>query len=129
MTSQLTYLATILVFAGSAIVLEWYFGYRQLERYIKVIGAVLLISLLATAVGDNVAIRWKTWVYHPEGFSAIYILGVPLETYLFALFCSVAVSSAALGWSEFEEQGESLIKRTFNLVVRKLKAGFRRLPL
>lgn len=121
MSEKLTYLITLLVFAVSAVSIEWFVGYRKLKKYLKLIGVVVLICLLGGVVADNVAIDWRIWVYHPERFSAVYILGIPLETYLFIFFVAIAVSTAALTWSDFEDQGRPLVKGTFDEVAEKVK--------
>jgi len=114
-------LITLLIFAVSAVTIEWTIGYGKLKKYIRLISGATFILWLGGLIGDNVALKWGCWVYNPERFLGIYIFGIPLETHFFALFVSIAITTATLAWSDFEEQGRPLIKGTFDEVVEKLK--------
>ena len=118
---QFSYLMTVIVFAFGAVLIEWSLGFEKLKKYWKLIGVVIIISLLATFIAEPVALRWENWIYNTEQTFNIFIFGAALETYFFAGFVSIAIASATLGWSNYEEEKRPLIKSTLQEISKKLK--------
>lgn len=52
--------------------------------------------------------------------SAVYILGMPLETHVFTLFVSITISTATLAWSDLEERGRPFIKGTLEEIIGRI---------
>lgn len=56
----------------------------------KRLGVVLLFSIVATIIWDTIAIRLGIWGF-PHEATSVWILGIPLEEYLFGMWLCVAV--------------------------------------
>jgi lycopene cyclase domain-containing protein len=124
-----TYFVTTLIFSGIAILLEWTFGFRTLKRYVKVISAVAITVAIFALIGDPVALRLRAWAYNPERTFGTFLNGSAFETVIYAIPVSVAVASATLVWSDWEDNGLPLITTTFSKSYRKLRgllASFRK---
>lgn len=116
-----TYLVTTLIFTGIAIVIEWTFSFRRLKRYVKVISAVVVIGIIFALVGEPVALRLRVWAYNPEHTFDTFLLGSAIESVIYAILVSVAVASATLVWSDWEDSRLPLIKTTFSKSYNKLR--------
>jgi len=116
---KLSYLVTTIIFAVGAVCIEWVLGYRRLKKYTRLIGVVVLIGLASTVITESIAIQWRAWLYNPERSFNVYIGGAALETYIFAIFVAIAISSATLAWSRYEEQGLPLVETTFIKLIEK----------
>ena len=114
---QFSYLATVIIFAFGAVLIEWSLGFRTLKRYWKLIGIIVIIGLIGTAIAERIALKSESWVYNPQKMFNTFIFGAAFETYIFAIFVAIAIASATLVWSEYEEKNRPLIKTTF----RKIK--------
>ena len=119
-----SYLITILIFAGLAVLIEWTLGFRKLKKYTKIIGVIAVIGVSSTLIAESVALSWRTWFYSRGMTFGIYIFGAALETLIYAIFVAVAISSATLAWSDFEEDKKPLIKTTFEEIKAKFKEWF-----
>lgn len=93
---------------------------KKLKKYTKIIYATVFIGLIFTLVAESVALNWRIWYYSQDKTFGIY-LGAALETFIYAIFVTIAVSSATLIWSDVEEDNKSLIKTTIYEVKDKLK--------
>lgn len=107
-----SYLVTTIIFAVGAVLIEWILGFGILLRYKKLIGVTVLVGFLATLIGEPWALRWRIWTYNPERTFNIRVFGAELETYFYAAFVAIAVASATVAWSRYEEKGMPLIKTT-----------------
>lgn len=104
-----SYLISIMIFAGLAVLLEWIFGYHRLKKAKKTIGLVVLIFLAFTPVGEFFALRMKIWQYNPLTTFYTTFIGAELETYVFALFTGLAISSAVIAWTNYEDEKKNII--------------------
>ena len=119
-----SYLITILIFAGAAVLIEWTLGFKKLKKYAKIIGVVVILGLIGTLIAESVALDWRTWFYSQGKSFSIYF-GAALETLIYAVFVAVAVSSATLVWSDYEEDGKPLLKTTVEQIQDKLEEWFK----
>ena len=105
-----SYLITILVFAGTAIIIELWLSSR-FKRYFKLIIVIAGIGILGTLIAEPVALDWRIWSYSEDKFFGIYVLGAAFETLIYALFVSIAISFATLIWSDYEKNNKLSFKR------------------
>lgn len=118
-----SYLATILIFAGTAVLIEWTLAFKKLKKYTKIISIVVGIGLIGTLLAESVALSWRIW-YYPQGKSFGIYFGSALETLIYAIFVAVAVAAATLIWSDYEEEKKSLLKTTVEQIQDKLREWF-----
>lgn len=118
MFGQFSYLISIVIFAGLAIFLEWFFGFSILKKYIKQIFIVIGISLLL-APTEKVALDIKAWAYNPSHTFNIKLLGAELETYIYVIFIAIAVSSAVIAWTRYEDKGKNILRQTLKDIKAK----------
>lgn len=122
---NLSYVVTTLVFALGATAIEYGLTRRHLREHIPIVRAVVVAGLLVTILADPLAVAWKCWAYNPARTLGIFIFGGAIETYLFAALVSIAVSSAVLVWSQYEDQGLPLVRTTWTKLVGKLSGAGR----
>lgn len=77
-------LLAIIILIPSTLFILW--KNKHLEK--KKLGVILVLSLLATIVWDTVAIKTGIWGFKDENVSW-WIVGVPLEEYIFGLWLTV----------------------------------------
>lgn len=118
-----SYLATILIFAGSAVLIEYSLTFKKLKKYKKIIALTAVIGMIGTLIAEPVALNWRIWLYSPDRTFGVYF-GAALETFIFTVLVSIAISSATLVWSDYEEKNEPLVKKTFSEVKSKLQKLF-----
>ncbi len=116
-----TYLITIFIFAGIAMLIEYIVCFRRLKKYIKVIGIILITGIIGTLIAESVALSWKIWVYSQNKTFGIYVFGAALETLIFTIFVGIAIASATLVWSDYEEQKSLSLKQLFGFKNPKVK--------
>lgn len=114
-----SYVITILIFAGTAILIELVFAFRKLKRYTKIIAVIVVIGIVGTLIAEPVALNWRIWVYSPEKSFGIYIFGAAIETLIYVVFVSIAIASATLIWSNYEEDKKPLAKTTIDKIKTK----------
>lgn len=119
-----SYLITILIFAGTAVLIEWTINFRKLKKYIKIIGLIIGMSIVFTFMAEPAALNWRAWFYSQDKSFGIYVFGVALETLVYTVFVAVAIASATLFWSDFEEDRKPLIKTTIKEIKSKFKEWF-----
>lgn len=117
-----SYVATILIFAGGAVAMEYLLGVSTFSRYRKPIVIAVFLGLFYTTLGEPVALAWQVWVYNPSAILNIYLFGSDIETYLYVFFITIAIGIAATEWAEYEEEGLPLIGTTF----KKARSGLKR---
>ncbi|HEX3081855.1 MAG TPA: hypothetical protein VHQ86_01235 [Candidatus Saccharimonadia bacterium] len=88
------YLASVLVFCGLPIAYIWVRHGRLLWRYRRLFAVMVLLSLIGGAA-DYFALRWHAWFFEPAQNLGLYF-GTALETYVFAICVTIAITSAAL---------------------------------
>lgn len=120
-----SYVITIIIFAGAAVLIEWTLGFKKLKKYTKIIGVVVILGLIGTLIAESAALNWRTWFYS-EGKSFGIYFGAAAETFIYAVFVAVAVASATLIWSDYEEEGKPLLKTTVEQIQDKLREWFKK---
>ncbi|MBI2547488.1 MAG: hypothetical protein HYW23_03515 [Candidatus Aenigmarchaeota archaeon] len=98
-----SYLFTIIVFAGIAILIEWKLFPAILKKYAKIIGIVLIVGIISTLIGEPIALQLGIWSYSSEKTFGIYVFGAELETLIYAMFVFVAIASATIIGSQYED--------------------------
>ena len=120
-----SYLITILIFAGMAVLIEWTLGFKKLKKYTKIIGMVVGLGLIGTFLAEPVALNWRTWSYSQDKTFGIYVGGAALETFIYAVLVAVSVASATLVWSDYEEDKKPLLKTTIEQIQDKFREWFK----
>jgi len=86
------YLATLLVFTIPLVV----YGFTQ-KQFRQVLIKVGIIATPIGVVWDYLAVHYlKLWSFNPDTLLGVWLLGLPLEEWLFCLLVSMAVSTLAL---------------------------------
>ena len=110
LSGQLSYIRTTVIFAGGAVLIEWLLAFRHLRKYWKLLSAVVLIDLFIFLILEPTALRWQAWTLNPQLTLNSFLLGAAVESYVYTILVSIAVASATLLWSEYEEAGLPLVK-------------------
>src|SRR6266571_511375 len=100
MFGHLSYLISIILFAGAAVLIEWLFEFNLLRRYYKTILLGIGISVLLVPA-EYVALSVKAWKYSPIHTVAKLFLGAEVETYLYMFFVALAIVGAVIAWTDF----------------------------
>ncbi|SRR6266705_176690 len=117
---QYSYVVTTILFAGGAVIIEYCLAFKTLWRFRRVVAAVVLIGLIGTAFAERIALNWELWAYNPERTLKIFVSGAALETYLFSVLVSIAVSSATLYWVYCEDRGLSIVGSTYENIKERV---------
>lgn len=114
---HLKYLFTIIIFAGSVLLILWARDKRILRRYELVILPVVAISVPFAAT-DWFALRWHAWYYYSQNTLDIKFI-TELETYIFAAAITACVACATVVFATREDRLRK--KRRHTKKQRKLK--------
>lgn len=120
-----SFIITIIIFAGTAVLIEWTLAFKRLKKYIKIIGIAVILGFIGTVIAESVALNWRTWFYSQGKTFGIYF-GATAENLIYIIFVTVAVASATLIWSDYEEDGKPLLKTTAEQIQDKFREWFRR---
>jgi lycopene cyclase domain-containing protein len=112
MFGHYSYLLSTLIFAGGAIIIEFALAYDRLKRHIRIIGLMILLVLIYTPITETVAFHNHVWAYSPNKTFHYHFLGAEIESYLFTVLTTVAVTCAVLIWLEYEDNKQPIIKQT-----------------
>jgi glucose dehydrogenase len=89
-----TFLISIFIFAGTAMLLRWRNNKKVLKKY-----ELIFLGMVAFSVPyagfDYFALKWHAWVYGPESTFSVQF-GAELETYLYASAVTFVVVGAVL---------------------------------
>lgn len=113
-----SYLFTIFIFAGFAIFLEVVFGFHFFKKYLKVISFVVLVSLIFTPPGEATAYLMQTWIYNPATTFYKAVFGAEVETYIFSFCVAIAISSAVIIWTSYEDQGKNVLMQSLRDILK-----------
>lgn len=125
MSNNLLYLVSIFCFAGLAIALEWIFGFHLLKKYLSTIFLTTLLGLLLTPA-ESVALSFKAWAFSSTNTLNSKFLGAEIESYIFAVFTSLAVSSAVIAWTHYEDNGKNILKQSLIDILKGTYAIWKR---
>lgn len=82
---NLSYLASIFIFAGAALAMEYAIAARRFKESMKLILLAVIICVLATFAVESVALEWQIWQYNETRTLGTYFFGAAIETPVFAL--------------------------------------------
>lgn len=119
-----SYLVTILIFAGTSILIELLFVFRRVKSYIRLLTTISIIGIFYAWVAELAAIKIGIWNYSNLMNLGMYILGVPLETLVYTIFVVTAIALPTLTWSDYEDRNKPIIKTTVKKLKIKLKHYF-----
>ncbi len=119
-----SFIVTIIIFAGTAVLIEWTLAFKRLKKYVKIIGVVATLGFIGTAIAESVALNWRTWYYSQGKTFGIYF-GAAAENLIYIIFVAVAVASATLIWSDYEQDGKPLLKTTVEQIQDKFRKWLR----
>jgi len=88
------YIFSIIIFAGTAILIEWHRNKRVLKKYELIILFLAAVSVPFTAT-DYFALKWHAWFYYPGQNLDIKFI-TQAETYLFAIAVTVFSATVTL---------------------------------
>ena len=92
---HLSYLISIIIFAGLAFLLEYKMWNVYFKRYKRILFIFILFSVPVAMIAEFIALKWKTWQYVYSSFSGIIIGSAP-ETILFLMIVSVVIAIPTL---------------------------------
>lgn len=108
--NHLTFLLSIPIFCGPALLLIWRREQRVLKKYELVILIMVLLSILFVGPADFSAIHLQAWQYGAGVTSGIYLLTLP-ETYLFGMAVTAIVAMVTLVYTTRIDREKSRAKR------------------
>lgn len=76
-------------------------------------------------VAESVALNWRTWFYSQDKTFGIYVGAAALETFIYTVLVAIAVASATLVWSDYEEDKKPLLKTTIEEIQDKFREWFK----
>lgn len=115
------YITTVIIFAGGAVLIEWLLGFRSRKQFLKIILSIVAIVIVTTIIAEPIALKWQCWSYNPQRILNIFIGGAALETFIFSILAAIAIVSATLIWSSWEESNLPLIKTTLYKLRKRFK--------
>ncbi len=92
----MSYILWLVIFIWIPTAILWYFNYPLLLRYKKTLVCVILGALIVSTAWDLWAVPRRVWVFPQVGHLNIYILGIPLEEYLFFMTVTLLIASVVL---------------------------------
>jgi lycopene cyclase domain-containing protein len=116
--SNLSYLITVLIFAGGANVVIW----TRNDEFLRSHRAfIVMFALLTTpfAAFESFALRWGAWEYNPQRVIDARLFGAQIESYLFMMLVSAAVAGATLVYAHREDGRRRAGERPHTLRARK----------
>ena len=63
-----------------------------------------LVFIPFTIVGELAAANWKAWLFEPDQNLGIFIFGTTIESLIYGILITIAISSATLLLSRYEEK-------------------------
>lgn len=126
MFGKFSYLVSILIFAGTPVILEFIFGYHFLKHFFKKIAGVVICFLMISPVIEFFALFWNAWGYNREKNLQLIILKSPIETVIFAIFISTAISFAVYAWTFYEDNKKPIFRTSLYDVFHGTYAIWRR---
>lgn len=119
---QWSYLFMTFIFGGTAISIQFILNWDRIMRHRLILFIVIVLGVVGTAVSEPVGLRWNAWVYSKYNTLNLTIFGAPIESYVFALFVGLAIASATLVWSDYEESGLPVLRTTMLKWKKRFKA-------
>lgn len=99
---QFSYLATVILFAGTANVVIWLRNRSVLTRHIRFI-ALFVVFTTPFAYFESFALSSRAWAYDEARTVELTLFGSRLESYVFMASVSLAICSVTLIYAERED--------------------------
>ncbi|MCL4411332.1 lycopene cyclase domain-containing protein [Candidatus Marsarchaeota archaeon] len=93
---MLNYIYWLAVFTWAPLVALWASHRKLVVRYKKTLALCTVSALAFSVPWDMVAIRSGMWYFPRHNILGFYLLGVPLEEYLFMISVTLLVSTLIL---------------------------------
>ena len=119
--SQYAYLITILIFGGTALLVELLLQRKRIVWYRRTLLIVAIVSVV-TAVTEAPALIMHAWANNPERTLPIHILGAQFETFIFGLVCGLCVGIATLVLADYQDKQLPLLRTMLRLKPKRQKA-------
>ncbi len=103
---QLTYLMSIFLFAGGALLIELALVRRDLRPYARFLGAMALLGIMLTAILEPPALGSRAWVYGQQNMLDVHVLGAEIETFLYSALLLLFAGIATIVLADHEEKGD-----------------------
>jgi lycopene cyclase domain-containing protein len=94
--THLTYLKWLTFLVCLPILVLWLTHWKALFMYRRTVTLCILSGLLFGIPWDYWAISTRIWEFPPENILGIWIIGIPLEEYLFLIFVTMLISTITL---------------------------------
>ncbi len=101
-----SYLAYMLIFTLTPILILWLKKFELLRKNIKIVGITAIIAIAYQFIVDPFAEAYKAWFFGEDKILGFWIFNFPIENILFFLLVSVAISSATLVFIDYEDTGK-----------------------
>jgi len=105
MFGNLSYLYSIFIFALPIIFIELIFFYHRLKKHTHPILFTIMCGLIIVQMSEPLGIYMQVWLFGLNTTLPTLQFGVKLESYLYVVVGSIAVSSAALISSQYQDMG------------------------
>jgi len=121
MTGIWSYLVSILVVAGGAILIEALLGFfKKKYRRLDILLLAVIVGILWTALAEPFALKWRAWEYGFGKFLGIYLGGAAVETYVYSALIAIAISSATIIGIHFEDRNYPLVRTAVKKLTQKI---------
>ena len=96
MPAHTAYLMWLFIFLAAPTAVMWALKFHLLKHYIRPMLLVFIAVLVFAIPWDLWAVSIGVWGFPAKGISGIWILGLPLEEYLFMVLTTLQISSLTL---------------------------------
>jgi lycopene cyclase domain-containing protein len=97
---QWTYLIWLALFIGLPVAFLWWRWPQAIWRQRRALGWTVLGSLVGGWLWDFAAIEVGVWYYDPAYIAGVWLLGMPLEEWLWIVGVTLLFGSVTVVWME-----------------------------
>lgn len=90
------YLLWLSLFVWLPIAMIWGFNHALLWKYRRTLLYAMFFALVFSVPWDIYAVLTKIWFFPPEGNAGIFLLGLPIEEYLFITTTTLMLASVTI---------------------------------
>jgi lycopene cyclase domain-containing protein len=90
------YLLWLLIFVFSPLVILWIIRFKDLRQYKIIFFLAPIGSIIFSFPWDYVAIKERIWYFTEPHIVGIWLLGLPIEEWLFIIFVTLLFSTATI---------------------------------
>lgn len=96
------YAIWLLIFVILPLVILWIIRFKDLKKYKIVFFLAPIGSIIFSLPWDYIAIKEKIWLFTEPHIFGIWLLGLPIEEWLFIIFVTLLFSTVTtLLWEKF----------------------------